>query len=241
MMETNARRRIAMAWVMLLPGALAWSAEPGSQDSPALAKAKALFRDAAKEARDRLLTSFDTAPKRITESKWTPDEQERVAKAVVAEKARFLSDGLAPWSAPMRLSYATYRKRMEIAETALRRAFEVDIKKAIREKAVERVAELNNEQAALMPDLPIAYWTHLAHNNPPVVIAMFADGSFTDRSAHRVCQWIVVNDRLTLKWPHGGPGQFLLDSCDIALDGSVYEGRNAANDRISGTYHLVLR
>lgn len=233
------QRFLTIAAIVLSFGGMAVAAEGESQDSPALVKGKGLFQEAAKKAREKLLASFDTALEQIPEAKWSADEKERVAKAVVAEKARFVSHGLAPWSAPMRLPYAAYRKQMDVAEAAIRRAFDVDIKKAAREKAVERVAELKNELAVLIPDQPIAYWTHLADNNPPVVIAMFADGSFTDRNAHRVCQWIVAKDKLSLKWPNGTSGQFFLDSCDLALDGSLYEGRNHANDRISGTYHPV--
>ncbi len=186
MRRANVHPLAAMIWLMLFPGAMALTAESETKDSPALAKGKASFHEAAKSARGKLLATFDATLEQIPLAKWTADDKERVAKAVAAEKARFVSDGLAPWSAPMRLPYAAYRKQMELAESALRRVFEIDIKKSTREKSVERVAELKNELAALIPDQPIAYWTHLAKNNPPVVIAMFADGSFTDRSAHRV-------------------------------------------------------
>jgi hypothetical protein len=231
-------RSIGVVCLLAMSGVTTFADET-SADSPALAKGKTLFASVSKAARDKLMASFDQVLMDIPEAKGNEDDKARMLKAVTAEKARFEKENLAPWSAPMRTPYATYRKQFDSAAVAVRRAYDIDIKKAAREKDVSRVTALKNELDALLPDLPIAYWTHLAVNNPPVVIAMFADGSFTDRQAHRVCQYVVVKDKLLLKWPVGSPGQFVQDTCDIASEGLQYEGFNVAGDRISGSYHVV--
>jgi hypothetical protein len=157
------------------------------------------YDEQAGEARDSLLENFDTALGRLSSRTQGLDVDERLKliEVVSEEKERFETQGLIPWSLPMRSYLAAHQRRISVAETRLRRVYQLAIKRALRADDQDQVSQLQADLNAVLQPQVVAVWQHRFGRGPRRTL-LYSNGRIN--AADSADTWSFRDGILTLVW-----------------------------------------
>ncbi|QDU61740.1 hypothetical protein Pan216_26030 [Planctomycetes bacterium Pan216] len=216
----------------------AWSVAAAVADDPPSATKEALdaYRRLVGSAREEMLTGFDVVLRKLPSQtqRLGESEQYRLSKLIDDEKLRFKSEGLIPWSLPMRPYLDQYRRTMSKAQDRLRRVYDTAIKQATQSGDTNQADILLAELEGTIKPQVVAVWRHNAGRGGRRKL-FYSNGKISEPDAAN--QWTFQRGNLLLVWKDPkAPGGAWKDRCKVADDGLTYLGRNQRGTKIRGEY-----
>lgn len=202
----------------------------------ALARAVDEYEESKSRARDELLEDFDLVLTRLSKplAGLSVEDRLKLMEVVKAELKRFDEKGLIPWSLPMREGVAAYQKAGAIAEFQLRRVYDKETNRALRDKDIEEVNRLREDLETVLAPTVVAQWAHRFGAGPRRK-TFYSNGRIG--SPDSKATWTFANGTLKLVWPGTrAPGGAWKDTCRVSADGLQYSGKNQKGNKIGGDY-----
>lgn len=204
------------------------------KNSGSLERAAAAYRRELSDAKRDLLKQFDklNAPL-MQQASRTPAALKGV-DLLAEERKVFESNGLIPWSAPMRPFAAAYLQAIDKAAKTLRKTYLPAIQAQTRRKNTSEAARLRSELDSIVSPPLVAKWRHQANNDPYKMVWFFANGAIgrPEGDSRWSCD---ERGALEIRWRNpNAPNGVYVDKCKVSGDGKTYTGRGNTGASISG-------
>jgi hypothetical protein len=187
-----------------------------------------LYEKSCADARTKLLAAFDAELDKLAKQTGSAEKRLKDIEALKEEKQRFENRGLIPWSQSMRRHVDPYLTALKAAQAKLHRAYDPLIGAQLRAKNDSKAAELRADLKYRLDVKVMAKWNHFANGRLHHTVVLYSNMAFDNIDGKTT--WSYGKGVLVFAAPApNGPGGFWIDTLNVSLDGTTYEGTN--NDR----------